>query len=652
MIDKKSTSPEISLFCPICKKQVEEHHKDDIQTWWICENGHQTAAPIKQEIGEIQVGLKLIQTLGEIEKKRFELLRSVDLVEYVFRDLNRRVKYDLTTKGSVLYTALSAALPEPLNLNIKAPSGSGKSYNAVETLKFFLEEDIWFLAGMSPKAIAHERGKLLDINGEEIDVSDRPEKPRRSRDQSPEEYKETWESYKLLKKAYIDRLKNSYHYINIDHKIFVFLESPDPDTIRMLYPLLSHDKRRVVFKYVDSKLNTVTVVLEGWPAVIFLGTDKKYIEELATRSFTVSPEEKAEKIEAANELTNLKASLPWECILETEEYRNIVGLIRDVRNRFTADKLDVLVPFIGLYQAFPKDIVRDMRDFSHFTQFLKAFTALKLYQRPCVTVDKQKYVLATAQDVVDTYAIYRRLLESTRTGTEQRILDFYETFVKQKSEWHVSELTTEYNTSARSKRSDFTIRSWLERLNEIGYVDKREDPSDKRANIYIPLVKEKLENGLISENQVNLETVLRKGFESWKNNICRVTTEYTKNNFDKEPVSLESLEGLIVGPEKIFSVFDSDLFKYPNNSKETPKEEKELESAGIEETKAISNILIVRPTHNGQKCDFCELLASEFEIDDNGNRLFICKTDLQETIIPSYKRQGYEIKMLSGFLNE
>jgi len=46
---------ELLLLCPTCKKSVKEHHKDDIQTWYCCEAGHQTANPIKQELDGIQI---------------------------------------------------------------------------------------------------------------------------------------------------------------------------------------------------------------------------------------------------------------------------------------------------------------------------------------------------------------------------------------------------------------------------------------------------------------------------------------------------------------------------------------------------------------------------------------------------------------------
>jgi len=72
------------------------------------------------------------------EGKRFvEVWRSRNLIDYVLADLDKRVKRDKPTKVSVFFTALSAYLPEPINLFLKGESGIGKTYNVVETLTYF-----------------------------------------------------------------------------------------------------------------------------------------------------------------------------------------------------------------------------------------------------------------------------------------------------------------------------------------------------------------------------------------------------------------------------------------------------------------------------------------------------------------------------------
>jgi hypothetical protein len=48
------------LLCPNCGKEVSECGKDDIQTWYSCENGHKTANPKKHELDGIEILQKQI----------------------------------------------------------------------------------------------------------------------------------------------------------------------------------------------------------------------------------------------------------------------------------------------------------------------------------------------------------------------------------------------------------------------------------------------------------------------------------------------------------------------------------------------------------------------------------------------------------------
>jgi hypothetical protein len=294
-----------------------------------------------------------------------------------------------------------------------------------------------------------------------------------------------------------------------------------------------------------------------------------------------------------------------------------------------------------------------MRDFQHFIQFLKAFTILHLYQRPCLTMNDKKYVLATVQDVVNSRSIFKELFESTRTNTEQRILTFYYEFMMGYGKCRVSELTTEYNKSGKRRLSDFTIRSYLERLNEIGYVEKREDSSDKRVNLYIPLVKEKqelLDKPLDSTNQIDLATVLKNNYEMWKNNICKAQVTYTKNIFEDTTITLTELETLILGSEKIISVFDTPLFKYPDKAKteqegeNKPKEVCELQTQVISNNKKVTvKKLNPNEPHQCLNYPYCAIEAI-YEVHDleAETTYFLCEADYQKTI-RYYKEHGYEV---------
>jgi len=477
-------------------------------------------------------------------QKTVEIWRTVDLISYVLNDLEKRVKKDKATKLSVFFTGLSAYLPQPINLFLKGESGVGKTYNVVETLKYFPQEDIWFLGGLSPKALIHDYGTLLNKHGEPLDLTEKPVKPKKSHykddfgDFKEAEYREALERYKEQLKAWSEEIRSSYTLIDLSHKILVFLESPEYDTFRMLFPILSHDTERIEYRFTDKtskgQLRTSRVVIQGWPATIFLSTDRKYMEELATRSFTITPEASKEKIKEANVLTNLKACFPWQYNHETEETETIKKLVLNIRNQFS-NNVDVVVPFMNLHELFPKEIVRDMRDFQHFVQFLKTVTALHFYQRVFMKVGDRKFLLSTVEDVKKTLEIYCEVFETTRTGTEARILDFYNEVVKTKDTWYLKELTAKYNAGHARKASSETLRRMLLRLSEIGYVDIQKDDDDKRLNVYKPLVSE-TEKSTIRHN-LEMWTLsrseLEKGFKTWRKKILHTTPFYCYKNFDE-----------------------------------------------------------------------------------------------------------------------
>lgn len=530
----------------------------------------------------------------DFHRKTVDTWRTENLINYTLKDLEKRIKKDKATKLSVFFTGLSAYLPEPINLFLKGESGVGKTYNVVETLRYFPQVDIWFLGGLSPKALIHDYGVLLNKHGEPLDLTEKPAKPKKShyKDDFGEfkeaEYREASERYKEQLKSLSEEIRNSYTLIDLSHKILVFLESPEYNTFRMLFPILSHDTERIEYRFTDKtskgQLRTSKVVIQGWPATIFLSTDRKYMEELATRSFTVTPENTREKIEEANVLTNLKASLPWQYNHKTEEAKVIQDLASSIKTQFVNSETGVIVPFMNLHELFPKEIVRDMRDFQHFVQFLKTITALHFYQRPFTKMGEKRFLLSTIQDVKNALEIYKEIFETTRTGTEQSVLDFYHEIIRTKESWYLKELTAKYNENHEKKLSSDTIRKKLERLSEIGYVDIQKDDADKRLNTYKPLVidEEKSEIHRILENPIILSAKLENGFKEWQKNKGRTTPFYYYKNFSENTWGEHEITEILpfISGEDILPLFSKEGLKH--------KTEKKIENIGFLETQQIS----------------------------------------------------------------
>jgi len=180
--------------------------------------------------------------------------------------------------------------------------------------------------------------------------------------------------------------------IDLSGKILVFLGSPDPKTFRILYPILSQDRMRVEYRFTNKtpkgKLRTMRVVIEGWPATVFLSTERRYVEEIATRCLTLQPQDSVEKIRGAVNILFTYASEPWLKRVETKEEKMIKEAVKDARDIFLYGKVDVVIPFKNIVKYLPKQEIRDIRGTQHFIQLVSAYTALNCLSRPILALSK------------------------------------------------------------------------------------------------------------------------------------------------------------------------------------------------------------------------------------------------------------------------
>ncbi|MCL6579855.1 MAG: hypothetical protein K6T73_10855, partial [Candidatus Bathyarchaeota archaeon] len=300
--------------------------------------------------------LKELKTLGGF--KAGDLL-AVDpkLYSKFLRHLSRTVRRDIITKNMVFLTALSAYTPEPINLFLRGESSIGKSYNVVQALKYFPKDDVWLLGGLSPTALIHQHGLLIDKNGDLILPSSKPDK-----DASQEE-----------KEAWIQKMRDSRYLVELNGKILVFLEAPHFETFNMLRPILSHDAHQISYRFTDKsgkgQLQAQHVIIQGWPATIFCSTQEKYVQDLATRGFTITPEMTQKKYEAANILTGKKSAYPW-MFQHDFDYMLLEGYVHFLKNHL--ENIKAVDPYaIKFAQAFPSKSPRSMRDFKHLTNLIK-----------------------------------------------------------------------------------------------------------------------------------------------------------------------------------------------------------------------------------------------------------------------------------------
>lgn len=190
-----------------------------------------------------------------------------ELYDKFMSHLSRFIKRDEEAKNMVFLTALSAYTPDPINLFLRGESSIGKTYNVIETLNYFLEDDVWLLGGLSPTALVHSRGVLVDENDEEIDLTKKPVKPRKGDYDDIQAYREALMNYQEQRERWVERLKNSRYLADLSKKILVFLEAPNLETFNMLRPILSHDNWRISYKFTDKtgkgQLQTRHMIIQG-----------------------------------------------------------------------------------------------------------------------------------------------------------------------------------------------------------------------------------------------------------------------------------------------------------------------------------------------------------------------------------------------------
>jgi len=524
--------------------------------------------------------------------KEYDDLIKVDVNERFLADFNKRIACDDAVKRAVLQTALSAYTSEPMNLFLKGPSSIGKTWNTIQVLRYFPQEDVWYLGGLSPTALIHERGTLVDENGDPIDLS---EKPRKS------DFKDDPKGYQRALREWEERLRNSHYEIELSHKILVFLEAPHIDTYMMLRPLLSHDTPEISYKFTDKTgkghLRTSHVVLKGWPATIFCTSDVKYVEDLSTRGFTVTPEMTEEKYRRANELTASSAAYP-EKEDEDQEYYRLKGFLHHIVERCKKGFNKVLIPYAEkLSEAYPAVLPRDMRDFKRFLNLIQVNAVLNLFHRPILEIHKGKrtkhYILADMHDLKEALYIFQNLEETTRLGIPGHILRFFKEIVRslcrERDLVTYKDLTDEYNKKHKDKRSTRTIRNWCDLLANVGLLSVEPHPEDRRFKV-VTLTDGNVENYGISIKE-NFFTVkdLKEWFFKVKNNAETDLVYIRKKLYEKPDIDF-----ITINSDRVSALF-SEHFS-PSILKRTEKKEPKKE---------IPQISIIPPETNNNDNTYC-----------------------------------------------
>ncbi len=408
-------------------------------------------------------GAKLEQKIEECRRIKEEIIPKLKPLskEVLIETLGLTIKHDEQNKLSTFLCQLSAYTKDSqLNLSYNAPSSTGKSFIPMEIAKLFPKEDIIELAYCSPTAFFHD-----GIYDEERD-------------------------------AFVK---------DYSRKIIIFLDQPHPEVLARLRPLLSHDQKEIISKITEaSRLKTRTIILIGYPAVVFCTAGLHINEQEATRFLLLSPETSQEKIRESIIATIKKESDNdnYQSWLNGHPGRNLL------KERILAIKYEKIQ---DIKIASPEKIEerflkekkalkpKNQRDIKRVIALVKCFALLNLWWRE----RKGPTVIADDDDIDSAFELWSTLSPGQELDLPPFIYDMYQEVIL--PAWREKNDSSEFETRGQGQglsRNEIVKKHWavynrslsiyqlsaeiLPMLERAGLIVQEKDPGDLRQKLVYP----------------------------------------------------------------------------------------------------------------------------------------------------------------------
>ncbi len=321
--------------------------------------------------------------LPPLDGSYFAPLTLDDLIEV----LGITIKKDETNKLITFLSQLSAYTENSqINISFNAPSSSGKSFIPLEIVQLFPKEDVIKLGTCSPTAFFHEQG-----------VYDK---------------------------------ENNVIRIDLSRKILIFLDQPSNALLERLRAILSHDEKEITAKITDKNQKggnrTKTVIIKGFPAVIFCTAGLRMDEQEATRFLLLSPEINQEKIREAIYEKIKKETDPSQYNQDIEDNPKRIQLkerILAIRNEHITDihigNSDLVKKLFFERVSMLKP--RHSRDVGRLTGFVKVLALLNLWHREQV----EGSIIATEEDIRAAFSLWDTISESQELNLPPYVYNLY-----------------------------------------------------------------------------------------------------------------------------------------------------------------------------------------------------------------------------------
>lgn len=402
-----------------------------------------------------------------IDVSTFEEITTKDLATI----LDLTIKHDNENKLVTFLCMLSAFTEDSqLNVSFNAPSSTGKTYIPTQVAQYFPDADVRQFGGASPTAFFHDN-------------------------------------------ASFDKERNCY-VVDLERKILVFLEQPNPKLQENLRPVMSHDKKEISYKITDKNQKgsnrAKNIVIRGFSATIFCSAAMRLDEQEATRAILLSPETSIEKVREGVHMATLRSANKAEFLAEIEanpERQQLKDRVLAIKQEHVDD---IVVPdptnierrFLSTVQSAKP---RHQRDVSHLLSIIKCITLLNVWYRR----DDNGNIVATQSDIDQGFEVWQKINKSQELNLPPYTYEFYKKFILpiylEKNAGRNRDTTTidnylgvsrkdiihlHYKLENRLVNEEILRRQILPMLEAAGLITQEKDPYDKRNKLIFPQLLE------------------------------------------------------------------------------------------------------------------------------------------------------------------
>jgi len=410
---------------------------------------------------EIEEPPQLAENKDDLYKICREATRPVGLDE-IAEILDSTIRHDRRNK---LITFLSMVLTytaeDQINVSFTAESSSGKSYIPLELAWYFPKKDVIEYSYVSPTAFFHEYGTM---RSDPTDTGTIDEEKKR----------------KIIQ-------------IDLHQKILLFIDQPHDLLLQRLRPLLSHDRKTLVAKITDRRkiggLATKTILIEGFPTVLFCSAKFSMEDQERTRLLLLSPEITPEKIKDAILLkiekdSNRKA---FHDFMESDPRRTWLASRVELVSSAGVEHINIpeeLRTQIAdqFFQTHKSLIPRHQRDIGRLLALIKAHALINLWQRQRVG----NAIVANSTDLSEGLKLYVEISEANELGLPPEV---FNVFLSLKDKIPDSGATRKqlralyYQTFHRTigtKRLDENLNL----LESVGLLTDEPDPNNRSQKLF------------------------------------------------------------------------------------------------------------------------------------------------------------------------